>query len=35
MPRKPVPVYPVTRDLLAAPDLSLWRLGHSTMLVQD
>ena len=35
VPRKPVPVYPVTRaDLLAAPDLSLWRLGHSTMLLK-
>lgn len=33
VPREPVPVYPVMRsDLLAAPDLSLWRLGHSTLL---
>ncbi len=33
VPRQPVPVYPVMRsDLLAAPDLSLWRLGHSTLL---
>lgn len=32
-PRQPVPVHALTRsDLLAAPDLSLWRLGHSTML---
>ena len=33
VPREPVPVYAVMRsDLLAAPDLSLWRLGHSTLL---
>ena len=33
VPRQPVPVYVVMRsDLLAAPDLSLWRLGHSTLL---
>ena len=33
VPRQPVPVYAVIRsDLLAAPDLSLWRLGHSTLL---
>ena len=33
VPRQPVPVYAVMRsDLLAAPDLSLWRLGHSTLL---
>ena len=32
-PREPLPVYAVMRsDLLAAPDLSLWRLGHSTLL---
>jgi len=34
-PRQPVPVYAVMRsDLLAAPDLSLWRLGHSTLLLK-
>lgn len=33
VPHQPVPVYAVMRsDLLAAPDLSLWRLGHSTLL---
>ena len=33
VPRQPVPVYAVMRsDLLAAPDMSLWRLGHSTLL---
>jgi L-ascorbate metabolism protein UlaG (beta-lactamase superfamily) len=32
-PRQPLPVHAVMRsDLLAAPDLSLWRLGHSTLL---
>ena len=35
VPHQPVPVYPVMRsDLLAAPDLSLWRLGHSTLLLK-
>ena len=32
-PSRPQPVHAVMRsDLLAAPDLSLWRLGHSTLL---
>ncbi len=35
VPSAPIPVYPVLRnDLLAAPDASLWRLGHSTMLLK-
>lgn len=35
VPRQPVPVHTMTRpDLLAAPDLSLWRLGHSTLLLK-
>ena len=35
VPRAPIPVHPVLRtDLLAAPDGSLWRLGHSTMLLK-
>ncbi|MEN3112311.1 MBL fold metallo-hydrolase [Uliginosibacterium paludis] len=34
-PELPVPALPLTRaDLLAAPDLSLWRLGHSTVLLK-
>lgn len=34
-PRRPITVQPLTAsDLLAAPDLSLWRLGHSTMLMK-
>ena len=34
-PAKPIEVLPVTRaDLLAAPGASLWRLGHSTMLLK-
>ncbi|CAN7146547.1 MBL fold metallo-hydrolase [Acidovorax sp. LjRoot194] len=35
VPAKPPQVLPLTQtDLLAAPDLSLWRLGHSTMLLK-
>ncbi len=35
VPRAPIPVHPVLRtDLLAAPDGSLRRLGHSTMLLK-
>lgn len=35
VPSHPLPVQALTRsDLLAAPDLSLWRLGHSTMLLK-
>jgi len=34
-PAAPIPVQPLTRqDLLDAPDDSLWRLGHSTMLMK-
>lgn len=34
-PDQPVPVQTLTRaELLAAPDSSLWRLGHSTMLLK-
>ncbi len=34
-PDTPVPALPLTRaDLLAAPDQSLWRLGHSTVLLK-
>ena len=33
MPDQPLPVQPLTAaDIEAAPDASLWRLGHSTML---
>lgn len=35
VPSKPLKVLPLTQaDLAAAPDLSLWRLGHSTMLLK-
>ncbi len=35
VPAKPIEVKPLTQaDLLAAPDQSLWRLGHSTMLLK-
>lgn len=35
VPTRPVEVLPLDRDtLLAAPDASLWRLGHSTMLIK-
>lgn len=35
VPSQPVPVQPLSRaDLLAAPDASLWRLGHSTVLLK-
>ncbi len=35
VPRKPIPVHKVSQaDLLAAPDRSLFRLGHSTMLLK-
>ncbi len=35
VPNKPIEVKPLTRaDVLAAPDQSLWRLGHSTMLLK-
>lgn len=35
VPAEPPQVLPLTQaDLLAAPDLSLWRLGHSTMLLK-
>ncbi len=35
VPSAPVPVQPLTRAaVLAAPDGSLWRLGHSTMLLK-
>lgn len=35
VPVQPIPVRPLTRaELLAAPDQSLWRLGHSTMLLK-
>lgn len=35
VPNRPVPVVRMTRaELLAAPDESLWRLGHSTMLIK-
>ena len=34
-PRNPIPVEPLTRDdLLAAPDNTLYRLGHSTILMK-
>ena len=34
-PVQPIPVLALTRaDLVAAPDRSLWRLGHSTMLLK-
>ena len=34
-PSKPIPVLALTRaDLVNAPDRSLWRLGHSTMLLK-
>ncbi|MEH6490567.1 MBL fold metallo-hydrolase [Halopseudomonas sp.] len=32
VPKRPIPVQPLTRDdLLAAPDNSVWRLGHSSL----
>lgn len=35
VPAAPIPVQPLTRAaLLAAPDQSLWRLGHSTVLMK-
>ncbi|RZZ89600.1 MBL fold metallo-hydrolase [Pseudoxanthomonas winnipegensis] len=35
VPDRPIPVCPVTRaELLAAPDFSLYRLGHSTVLLK-
>lgn len=35
VPAQPIAVQPLTQAaLLAAPDLSLWRLGHSTMLMK-
>lgn len=35
VPAQPIPVQPLTQaDLVAAPDMSLWRLGHSTMLMK-
>lgn len=35
VPPRPIPVQALSRaDLLAAPDRSLWRLGHSTMLLK-
>ncbi|GAA6121103.1 MBL fold metallo-hydrolase [Acidovorax sp. FG27] len=35
VPRQPIAVRPLTRAaLLAAPDMSLWRLGHSTVLLK-
>ena len=35
VPARPIPVQALSRaELLAAPDLSLWRLGHSTMLMK-
>jgi len=35
VPDRPIPVQPLsTADLLAAPDASLWRLGHSTVLMK-
>jgi len=35
VPRQPVPVQALTREaLLAAPDNTLYRLGHSTMLIK-
>lgn len=35
VPSQPLPVQALSQaDLLAAPDLSLWRLGHSTMLLK-
>lgn len=35
VPTAPIPVHAILRtDLLAAPDGSLWRLGHSTMLLK-
>jgi L-ascorbate metabolism protein UlaG (beta-lactamase superfamily) len=35
VPTKPIEVKPLTQaDVLAAPDQSLWRLGHSTMLLK-
>lgn len=35
VPSQPIAVQPITRaELLAAPDQSLWRLGHSTMLLK-
>ncbi|BFO53331.1 MBL fold metallo-hydrolase [Acidovorax sacchari] len=35
VPDRPVPVRALTREaLLAAPDMSLWRLGHSTVLLK-
>jgi L-ascorbate metabolism protein UlaG (beta-lactamase superfamily) len=35
VPPQPVPVQALAQaDLLAAPDMSLWRLGHSTMLLK-
>jgi L-ascorbate metabolism protein UlaG (beta-lactamase superfamily) len=35
VPRQPIPVHPLSQaDLLAAPDHSLFRLGHSTVLLK-
>ncbi len=35
VPARPIPVQALSRaELLAAPDMSLWRLGHSTMLMK-
>ena len=35
VPRQPIPVHPLSRaQLLAAPDRSLYRLGHSTVLLK-
>lgn len=35
VPDRPVPVQALTREaLLSAPDMSLWRLGHSTVLLK-
>ena len=35
VPDRPIPVRPLTRaELLAAPDFSLYRLGHSTVLLK-
>ena len=35
VPDRPIPVQPLTQaDLLAAPDNSVWRLGHSSLLLK-
>src|SRR5690606_37704586 len=35
VPARPLQVLPLTQsDLAAAPDMSLWRLGHSTLLLK-